>query len=582
MTIRMTDSFRARAYSYVRMSTDVQLKGDSLRRQKEKSATYAREHQLQLVEGADLYDIGVSAFKGKNARDGALGRFLAAADEGLIPKGSYLLVESLDRISRANPQDATALFLQILRAGVNIVTLADGHVFKHDSNEYADLIFSVFGLARAHDESLTKSMRLSAAWENKRRNAGKQKLTKLCPLWLTLSSDRQRYDFVEPKATIARRIFQAAADGKGSYTIARELNQDGISSFGGGNGWHESYIGKILSNPAAYGEYQPHKIVDGVRTPTGDPIPDYFPALISREEFELVQKGRKSRRLSGAGRKGQNYTNLFQGIMKCGYCGGSVVVINKGPPPKGGVYFRCDDARRGLGCIGSSWPLEDFETSFLTFVKELDLQAILSATPRADEIRALEGEKAVKEAEIGVMEKKRERAFDLILDSDVNASYVNERLLSLGQEIAKVQQEVAKIVGQIEGMTIPKLDPAFDLQQHISRLQNPDAGYRDARTRLANWIKTHINIIMFQPDGLSDPRSSSNLQLDAEAQKLLQTMMNHARRQGALARDDESSFFVSFKNGVVRSVTIQKGATNYVRSASINPSAITVYDYDGE
>ena len=62
---------RPRAYSYVRMSTDEQLKGDSLRRQMETSAAYAAEHGLELVDESRLQDIGVSAFKGANVADGA-------------------------------------------------------------------------------------------------------------------------------------------------------------------------------------------------------------------------------------------------------------------------------------------------------------------------------------------------------------------------------------------------------------------------------------------------------------------------------------------------------------------------------
>ena len=85
---------RPKAYSYIRMSTDLQLKGDSLRRQGEASRQYAERHGLLLVEDIDLQDIGVSAFKGKNIASGAFGRFLEAVREGKIEKGSYLLVES--------------------------------------------------------------------------------------------------------------------------------------------------------------------------------------------------------------------------------------------------------------------------------------------------------------------------------------------------------------------------------------------------------------------------------------------------------------------------------------------------------
>ena len=81
----------------------MQLKGDSLRRQLDASRKYANEHDLELVEDADLQDIGVSAYRGKNLASGAFGRFVAAVREGKVERGSDLLVELMDRLSRQAP-----------------------------------------------------------------------------------------------------------------------------------------------------------------------------------------------------------------------------------------------------------------------------------------------------------------------------------------------------------------------------------------------------------------------------------------------------------------------------------------------
>src|SRR5260370_7170074 len=91
-------SLKPQAYSYLRMSTDLQLKGDSRRRQLEASRAYAEANGLELAEGAELEDIGVSAFRGANAKEGALGRFLQAAKPGSANPSSHPLVESLARI----------------------------------------------------------------------------------------------------------------------------------------------------------------------------------------------------------------------------------------------------------------------------------------------------------------------------------------------------------------------------------------------------------------------------------------------------------------------------------------------------
>ena len=80
-----------KAYSYIRMSTDTQLKGDSLRRQLEASEKYAKDNGLELldsIDGISLKDIGVSAFKSKNIQKGVLSLFLDALENGKIKPNS--------------------------------------------------------------------------------------------------------------------------------------------------------------------------------------------------------------------------------------------------------------------------------------------------------------------------------------------------------------------------------------------------------------------------------------------------------------------------------------------------------------
>ncbi|WP_390622906.1 hypothetical protein ACEQUB_00912 [Ralstonia syzygii] len=114
------------AYSYIRFSTPEQIRGDSLRRQLEASAKYAADHALALDQSLNVRDLGVSAFTGSNIERGALGQFVAAIDEGRVQPDSYLLVESLDRLSRLPVTEALAVFQSIINRGITIVTLVDG------------------------------------------------------------------------------------------------------------------------------------------------------------------------------------------------------------------------------------------------------------------------------------------------------------------------------------------------------------------------------------------------------------------------------------------------------------------------
>jgi DNA invertase Pin-like site-specific DNA recombinase len=233
-------------------------------------------------------------------------------------------VESLDRLSREQVLTAQSLFLSIIQAGINLVTLTDGRVYQAGKTDLADLITSLVIMSRAHEESQTKSHRIAAAWKNKRAKANQRPMTKWCPAWLALSSDRTSYEPNPERVEIVRQIFKDTASGIGMYSVTSRLNKARVETFGGPNGWYQSYIAKILSNRAVLGEFQPHVRVDGKPVPDGEAIQGYFPAIIDEELFYQAQFAKSQRRGAGAGRKGAAFTNLFSGLAKCAYCGSPV------------------------------------------------------------------------------------------------------------------------------------------------------------------------------------------------------------------------------------------------------------------
>ena len=68
------------AYSYIRFSHPSQSKGDGLRRQLELAESFC-ERRGWALNPASYRDLGVSAFRGKNALIGNLGEFLRAVEE---------------------------------------------------------------------------------------------------------------------------------------------------------------------------------------------------------------------------------------------------------------------------------------------------------------------------------------------------------------------------------------------------------------------------------------------------------------------------------------------------------------------
>ena len=80
------------AYSYLRFRTPEQASGDSRRRQLAMAEKYATDNNLKLDRQLSFRDLGVSAFRGRNAKEGALRAFLEAIEHNLVPQGSVLLV----------------------------------------------------------------------------------------------------------------------------------------------------------------------------------------------------------------------------------------------------------------------------------------------------------------------------------------------------------------------------------------------------------------------------------------------------------------------------------------------------------
>ncbi len=363
----------AKAYSYIRMSTDIQLKGDSLRRQSELSEAFAQKRGLELQVGTEYRDIGMSAYSGEHAKRGAFKRFLADVEAEKIEKGSYLLVESLDRLSRQDVATALTPFLRLLDAGIIIATLLDEAEYSKKSVSghmgLAQLMTSLLIMARAHEESRTKSMRLAQAWSNKRANIQSKKLTKVAPAWLELSEDGTEFKIVQERAEMVRKIFQDTAEGVGANLIVKLLNRGQQPTWGRSKGWRASYIKKILTSRTVLGEYQPFQVIDGVKRPLVA-IPGYYPSIVSEELYYTAEAARIGRRHKG-GRKGPQITNLFTGLLKCGYCGAPIYLRNKGNGPKGGRYLICNAAEREHACKAVAVPYPPFETQFFSLTADI-------------------------------------------------------------------------------------------------------------------------------------------------------------------------------------------------------------------
>jgi hypothetical protein len=188
-----------------------------------------------------------------------------------------------------------------------------------------------------------------------------------CPSWLTLSDDRSSFIFMPDRADLVRKIFELSLSGLGCYTIAKQLNDKRVPPFGPSGRWDQSTIHNMLVSRATIGEHQPKQYRNGREDPVGDPIPNYYPAVIDEELFQAVQVARQKNSKFGRGRKGKYITNLFPNLITCVYCGGPVKFYSNGSDKS----LLCVKVFKKLGCFRMAWSCRDFENSFFGLVKRL-------------------------------------------------------------------------------------------------------------------------------------------------------------------------------------------------------------------
>jgi DNA invertase Pin-like site-specific DNA recombinase len=384
---------KPKAYSYIRFSTPEQAGGDSLRRQTDAARRYAARNGLELDESLSFQDLGVSAHHGRNAEVGALGAFLAAVREERVPAGSYLLVESLDRISRQTVRKAVRTLESIAEAGITVVDLSDGgRAYSEetlDSDPFAFVMMSL-RFIRAHEESATKGMRVAAAYDRKRAlAASKQKasapFTRRLPAWLRWDEASLKYELIPDRAKIIGEVFKKADSGWGQYRIARWLIARKVPTWGNGQRWHRSYIRKLLVNRAVIGTFTPHRVEKSTgmrkRKPL-DPIPNFWPAAVDRRLFERVS----GRTASGAPRgRHASYpsASIFAGVLRCSHCGGPAIRVSKGDH----AYIVCSKAHAVGQCKYQAVKFGDVERALIS-----NLRGICAAAPRGGKTKQLEKE----------------------------------------------------------------------------------------------------------------------------------------------------------------------------------------------
>ena len=349
-TVSKTGPLRVAAY--IRVSTDSSDQENSY----ETQDRYFTELLTRNPEwiGAGVYsDYGISGTNQQH-RTGYK-RLLRHCREEKIDR---IVCKSISRFARNTSDFMTAL---------NI--LHDHHVtilFEKEGLDTADptsdfILTTLAAIAQEESRSISSNIR----WGNKKRYPKGQvrnydiygyRYAEGKNAFETMEDgyEIRRVELVEEEAAIVRRIFQEVEDGERYSDIARRLNYEHIPAPDQGKakrkirgrttvkegietGWTSAMISRMITLERYCGDallqktYTPDFLTHKSRKNEGEMpqylVRDHHPAIISREQFERVQKIRQGN-AARYGNGGKRTDRPFSGRLICAHCGRAYNIRN--------------------------------------------------------------------------------------------------------------------------------------------------------------------------------------------------------------------------------------------------------------
>ena len=181
------------------------------------------------------------------------------------------------------------------------------------------------------------------------------------------SKERAKLEPQTPEAAVVSRVFQQVLQGYGLMEIVRGLHSEGITG-PRGKSWGKTSLYQVLTNEAYAGT-----LVWGKASVRGLPpvrVDNAWPAIVSRETFDLVQQRMQERAPAAIHPRRASSHYLLSGLAKCGHCGRALV----GQDAKGGrfTYYVCGTLlKKGpKSCPSQYLNSQKFEALVISKIKE--------------------------------------------------------------------------------------------------------------------------------------------------------------------------------------------------------------------
>lgn len=239
-------------------------------------------------------------------------------------KIDMIVTKSVTRFAR-NTVDSIQAIRELKSMGIAVYFEKERvNTLSEDSEQLITILSSI---AQGESESISSNNK----WSTVRRFKNGTFILS-CPPYGYQKAENGDLIIHPEEAAVVRRIFDEYLGGKGSYTIAKELERDGIPTVRDGKVWMDSTVKGILQNCAYEGDLLLQKTISAEVIPFNrkrnhGELPQYLitddhEPIITREEAEAVRQIYEYRRQKQCVEDVSVYQSryAFSGRIVCGEC----------------------------------------------------------------------------------------------------------------------------------------------------------------------------------------------------------------------------------------------------------------------
>ncbi|HWI52194.1 MAG TPA: recombinase family protein [Symbiobacteriaceae bacterium] len=475
---------KSRVATYIRWSTDEQSDGTTLEVQLEACRLFTQSQGWLFREDLVFVDDGYSG--GSLDRPG-LNRLRAAVRDGEV---SCVVIYKLDRLSRSVLDTVTL----VLQEWEGICSVRSTREPVDTTNPTGSILFYMLASYAEWERSTIRERTLSGKVKRAQqgRNPGFTP-----PYGYRKGIVPGEWLVNEDEALVVKRVFREYIAGKGTNSIAKGLNDDGIrprkvAYFNG------LWLTRVIKNPIYMGvlRYGLSTLATkaqrlqgaNARVTFDEPrhafVEGAVPAIIPAEEFERAQQVKQARN-STVGFRNRGTEFLLSGIARC-RCGASI--RGDGREKNGDDrYYRCGNTRIDVPerCYCSMMPAHVLEAAVLAKVREElapgNRELLLGGWRRQNQERIAVVTAELKRASVAMAQiaKKRTRIDDDYANGDLPAKLYASQIDRLDQEERALQNSGRALTEELERLESAKVDMTrfeeistqLDSWEHLSQAE---------------------------------------------------------------------------------------------------------------